>query len=68
MPDMNRLFFRTELLEINPKMKVIILSDYFVDLKCNYKFNILKKHVLIFKLISVVNESISKSIFHSDKL
>ena len=68
MPDMNRLFLSTKLLEINPKIKVIIMSDYFADLKCNYKFNILKKHVLIFKLISVVNESISKSISHSDKL
>jgi hypothetical protein len=36
---------RTTLLEINPKLNVIIMSDYFVDLKCNYKFNILKKHV-----------------------
>ena len=59
---------RTTLLEINPKLNVIIMSDYFVDLKCNYKFNILKKRISIFKLISAVNESISKSISHSDKL
>jgi hypothetical protein len=39
----------------------------FGDLKCNYKFN-LKKRVSIFKLISVVNESISKSISHGDKI
>ena len=56
------------LLEINPKLNLIIMSDYFVDLKCNYKFNILKKRVSIFKLINVVNESISKSISYNDKL
>ncbi|MGE5635313.1 MAG: response regulator [Deltaproteobacteria bacterium] len=67
MSDMNGLFLSTKLLEINPKMNVIIMSD-FVDLKCNYKFNILKKRVSIFKLISVVNESISKSISHDDKI
>ena len=54
---------RTKLLEINPKLNVIIMSDYFVNLKCNYKFNILKKRVSISKLISAVNESISKSYF-----
>ncbi len=68
MPDMNGLFLGTKLLEINPKLNVIIMSDYFANLKCNYKFNILKKRVSIYKLISAVNESISKSISHSDKL
>jgi hypothetical protein len=33
-----------------------------------YKFNLLKKRVSIFKLISSVNESISKSISHGDKI
>ena len=42
------------------------LSD-FKDFKYNYKFNILKKRVSIFKLINAVNESISKSISHDDK-
>ena len=54
--------------EINPKLNVTILSDYFVNLKCNYKFNILKKRVSISKLIDAVNESISKSISYDDKL
>ena len=67
MPDMNGLLFGTKLLEINPKLNVIIMSD-FGDLKCNYKFNLLKKRVSIFKLISAVNESISKSISHDDKI
>ena len=44
MPGMNGLFFSTKLLEINPKLNVIILSDFFAeDLEYNYKFNILKK-------------------------
>ena len=68
MPDMNGLFLSTKLLEINPKLNVIILSDFFAnDLEYNYKFNILKKRVSIYKLINAVNESISKSISHNDK-
>jgi DNA-binding NtrC family response regulator len=67
MPDMNGLLLGTKLLEINPKLNVIIMSD-FGDLKCNYKFNLLKKRVSIIKLISAVNESISKSISHNDKI
>ena len=69
MPDMNGLFLSTKLLEINPKLNVIILSDFFAnDLEYNYKFNILKKRVSIYKLINAVNESMSKSISHNDKL
>jgi DNA-binding NtrC family response regulator len=67
MPDMNGLFLSTKLLEINPKLNVIILSDYFEDLECNYKFNILKKRISIFKLITFVNECISKSIAYDNK-
>ena len=67
MSNISGLFLSTKLLEINPKLNVIILSDYFVDLKYNYKFNILKKRVSIFKLINAVNESISKSISYDDK-
>ena len=66
MPIISGLFMGTKLLEINPKLNVIILSD-FVNLKCNYKFNILKKRVSISKLIDAVNESISKSISYDDK-
>ena len=64
--NMNGLFSSTKLLEINPKLNVILLSN-FKDFKYNYKFNVLKKRVSIFKLISAVNESISKSISHDDK-
>ena len=67
MPNVNGLFMGTKLLEINPKLNVIIMSD-FANLKCNYKFNILKKRVSISKLIDAVNESISKSISYDDKL
>jgi hypothetical protein len=52
--------------EVNPKVNVILLSN-FKDFKYNYKFNILKKRVSI-KLISAVNESISKSISHDNIL
>ncbi len=61
------LFSSTKLLEINPKLNVILLSN-FKDFKYNYKFNILKKRVSIFKLISAVNQSIAKSISHDNKL
>ena len=61
------LFSSTKLLEINPKLNVILLSN-FKESKYNYKFNILKKRVSIFKLISAVNESIAKSISHDNKL
>jgi two-component system C4-dicarboxylate transport response regulator DctD len=66
MPDVNGLFMGTKLLEINPKLNVIILSD-FADFKINYKFNILKKRVSISKLIDAVNESILKSFLYHDK-
>lgn len=67
MPDMNGLMLATKLLEINPKINVILLSD-FNNLKCSYKFNVLKHGISIFKLINTVNESISKSIRYDNKL
>jgi CheY-like chemotaxis protein len=63
---MNGLFLATKLLEINPQMNVILMSAF--DLDCNYKFNILKKPISIYKLIKVVNESISTSILNDDNL
>jgi DNA-binding NtrC family response regulator len=66
MPNVNGLFMGTKLLEINPKLNVIIMCD-FANLKCNYKFNILKKRVSISKLIDAVNESILKSFLYHDK-
>ena len=67
MPNINGLFLSTKLLEINPKLNVILLSNL-KDFKYNYKFNILKKRVSIFKLINAVNDSISQSISQDDKL
>ena len=67
MPNINGLFLSTKLLEINPKLNVILLSNL-KDFKYNYKFNILKKRVSIFKLIDAVNDSISQSISQDDKL
>ncbi len=66
MSRMNGLFLATKLLEINPQMNVILMSAF--DLDCNYKFNILKKPISIYKLIKVVNESISISISNDGKL
>ena len=66
MPKINALFLSTKLLEVNPKLNVILLSN-FKDFKYNYKFNILKKRVSIYKLINAVNESISNSLSHDDK-
>ena len=67
IPKINALYLSTKLLEVNPKLNVILLSN-FKDFKYNYKFNILKKRVSIFKLINAVNESISNSLSHDDKL
>ena len=67
MPKINALFLSTKLLEVNPKLNVILLSNL-KDFKYNYKFNILKKRVSISKLINAVNESISNSLSHDDKL
>ena len=63
---MNGLLLATKLLEINPQMNIILMTAF--DLDCNYKFNILKKPISIYKLIKVVNESISTSILNDDKL
>jgi DNA-binding NtrC family response regulator len=41
MPNVNGLFLSTKLLEINPKLNIILLRN-FKDFKYNYKFNILK--------------------------
>jgi DNA-binding NtrC family response regulator len=62
MPLMDGLFFATKLAEINKKLNMIIMMSYHDDIKCNYKFNIIKKPVSVLKLIKLVNESISISI------
>ncbi len=62
---MNGLFLATRKAQkINPKMNVIIMSTY-DNLECNYKFNILKKPISIYKLIKVVNEKYINLYFKS---
>jgi DNA-binding NtrC family response regulator len=59
---MDGLFFATKLAESNKKLNMIIMMSDHDDIKCNYRFNIIKKPVSISKLIKLVNESISISI------
>jgi YesN/AraC family two-component response regulator len=41
MPDMSGLFLSTKLLEINPKLNVILLSDHFHDDDLKYIINLI---------------------------
>ena len=68
MPLMDGLFFATKLADINRKLNMIIMVSDHDDIKCNYKFNIIKKPVSISKLIKLVNESISISISRKNKM
>jgi len=68
MPLMDGLFFATKLADINRKLNMIIMVSDHDDIKCNYKFNIIKKPVSISKLIELVNESISISISRKNKM
>jgi DNA-binding NtrC family response regulator len=68
MPLMDGLFFAIKLAEINNKLNMIIMMSDHDDIKCNYKFNIIKKPVSISKLIKLVNESISISISRKNKM
>ena len=68
MPLMDGLFFATRLADINRKLNMIIMVSDHDDIKCNYKFNIIKKPVSISKLIKLVNESISISISRKNKM
>lgn len=68
MPQMDGLFFATKLADINKKLNMIIMVNDHDDIKCNYKFNIIKKPVSISKLIKLVNESISISISRKNKM
>ena len=68
MPLMDGLFFATKLADINRKLNMIIMVSDHDDIKCNYKFNIIKKPVSISKLIKLVNESISISISRKHRM
>jgi DNA-binding NtrC family response regulator len=68
MPLMDGLFFATKLADINRKLNMIIMVSDHDDIKCNYKFNIIKKPVSISKLIKLINESISISISRKNKM
>ena len=68
MPLMDGLFFATKLADINRKLNIIIMVSDHDDIKCNYKFNIIKKPVSISKLIKLVNESISISISRKNRM
>lgn len=60
------LFLATKLLDLNPKLNILLLNGS-SKLGCNYKFNIIKKPISLYKLIRVVNGSISQSILHNNK-
>ncbi len=68
MPQMDGLFLATKLAEINKKLNMIIMMSDQDDIKCNYKFNIIKKPVSISKLIKLVSDSISISISSNNKI
>ena len=61
MPDMNGYELCTKLIEFNPNLKVILISAYDLLERDNTKFTFLHKPISIAKLVSVVNEAISKS-------
>jgi DNA-binding NtrC family response regulator len=62
MPQMNGYELCNKLINLNPDLQVILISAY--DLLENYNpnFTFLHKPISIAKLVSVVNEAISKSI------
>lgn len=61
MPQMNGYELCTKLIEFNPNLKVILISAFDLLERDNAKFTFLHKPISIAKLVSVVNEAISKS-------
>jgi len=57
MPKMNGLLLATKLVEINQKLKIIIMNDVY-NLKSDYKFKILKKPISVSTLYKAVNKII----------
>lgn len=63
MPKMNGLLLATKLLEINPILKVIIMSC-FNELEYIPNFKVIKKPISILKFVRIVNETIFISSFN----
>ena len=64
MPKMNGYDLCTKLVDLNHDLKVILISAFDLLERDNSKFTFLHKPITISKLVSTVNESISKSIQH----
>jgi DNA-binding NtrC family response regulator len=63
MPKINGLLLATKLLEINPTLKVIIMSC-FNELEYIPNFKFIKKPISILKFVRIVNETIFVSSFN----
>ena len=64
MPKMNGYDLCTKIVDLNHDLKVILISAFDLLERDNSKFTFLHKPITISKLVSTVNESISKSIQH----
>lgn len=62
MPQMNGYELCAKLIDLNPELKVIIISAYNMLEDYNPMFTYIHKPISIAKLVSVVNEAISKSV------
>jgi DNA-binding NtrC family response regulator len=67
MPQMNGYELCTKLIHLNSNIKVILISAYDLLERDNSTFTFLHKPISIAKLVSVVNEAISKSTTADDK-
>jgi DNA-binding NtrC family response regulator len=63
MPQMNGYELCAKLINLNPNLQVILISAYDLLEDYNPKFTFLHKPISIAKLVSVVNEALSKSIY-----
>jgi DNA-binding NtrC family response regulator len=62
MPQMNGYELCMKLIHFNPDIKIILISAYDLLERDNTKFMFIHKPISIAKLVSVVNEAVSKSI------
>ena len=63
MPHMNGYELCTILLNLNPDLQIILITAYDLLERYNPNFTFLHKPISIAKLVSVVNEALSKSIY-----